>query len=102
LRRIDEIISETLGDQINLEDLAASTSMSLPAFSTAMKATTGQTPYQYVLTRRVDRARGMVESTVLPLAQIAFRCGFSSQSHMTDVFRAKLGTTPGRLRADGV
>ena len=100
LRRIDEVIAETLAEQINLEDLAASASMSMPAFSAAMKATTGQTPYQYVLTRRVDRAREMVETTALSLAEVAFRCGFASQSHMTDVFRAKLGTTPGKLRSD--
>ncbi|MEL7087573.1 MAG: hypothetical protein AAGL98_03895, partial [Planctomycetota bacterium] len=46
---IDDAIAETPGGQTNLEDLAALVSMSMPAFSTAMKATTGHTPYQYVL-----------------------------------------------------
>lgn len=98
MREIDEAISSTAGDTSSLEDLAALTAMSMTAFSAAMKATTGQTPYQYVLSRRTAKARDLIETTALPLSQIAFRCGFSSQSHMTDVFRAKVGTTPGKLR----
>ncbi|MDW4500617.1 helix-turn-helix domain-containing protein [Sulfitobacter sp. D35] len=35
----------------------------------------------------------------MPLAEVAIAAGFSSQSHMTDVFREKVGTTPGKFRA---
>ena len=57
------------------------------------------TPYQYVLDKRIERAQLMIETTSLSLAQISFASGFSSQSHMTDVFRAKLGMTPGKVRS---
>ena len=102
LRRIDTEIDNAAAAKLTLEDLAASVGMSTPAFAAAMKETTGQTPYQYVLARRLGRARAMVETTTLSLAEIAFRCGFSSQSHMTDVFRTKLGTSPGKLRASRI
>lgn len=98
MRDIDEAVSAGAGEPVSLEDLAELTGMSMTAFSAALKTTTGQTPYQYVLSRRTAKARDLIETTVLPLSQIAFRCGFSSQSHMTDVFRAKIGTTPGKLR----
>ncbi|MEM6623216.1 MAG: AraC family transcriptional regulator [Pseudomonadota bacterium] len=98
LRRIDEFVADAPRGQVDLGRLACALKMSTTAFTAAIKATTGQTPYQYVLSRRLDRARDLAETTTLSLAEIAFRCGFSSQSHMTDVFRAKLGTTPGQLR----
>ena len=98
LRRIDEVIDAAQGGQIALESLADTAGMSMVAFSAAMKAANGLTPYKYVLSRRLEKARTLVETSALSLAEIAFQCGFSSQSHMTDVFRAKLGATPGKLR----
>lgn len=98
-RRLDDLIDAAQGTQIGLDRLAETAGMSTTALRVAMKDSTGQTPYQYVLARRVARARDLVENTALSLAEIAFRCGFSSQSHMTDVFRAKLGATPGKLRS---
>lgn len=100
MRRINEAIEAAPATQMALERLADTAGMSMTAFANAVKATTGQTPYQYVLSRRVAVAQDLVENTGLTLAEIAFRAGFSSQSHMTDVFRAKVGTTPGRLRAE--
>lgn len=100
MRRIDQAIAEAPARQIALENLAALAGMSTPAFSAALKRTTGSTPYKYVLSQRLIQTRDLLETTGLSLIEIAFRCGFSSQSHMTDVFRTKLGTTPGKLRAD--
>ncbi|MEM0990520.1 MAG: helix-turn-helix transcriptional regulator [Pseudomonadota bacterium] len=102
LRQLDEAITEAPGGQVSIDGLAAMLNMSMTAFAAAMKETTGQTPYQYVLSRRLAAASVLVETTQLSIAEVAYRCGFSSQSHMTDVFRAKIGTTPGRLRTDRV
>lgn len=99
LRRVDEAIADAPASQIALEALAELAGMPMPAFSREMKATTGQTPYQYVLSRRLTMAKDLIEGSALTLAEIAFRCGFSSQSHMTDVFRTKLGVSPGKLRS---
>ncbi len=100
LQRIDRAIAEAPRGHISLEQLAEAANMSTTALSVAMKKTNGLTPYRYVLSRRVEAARTMIETTRVSLAEIAFHCGFSSQSHMTDVFRAKLGVSPGRLRSD--
>ncbi|MEM9059050.1 MAG: helix-turn-helix transcriptional regulator [Pseudomonadota bacterium] len=99
LRQIDDAVTVAPGGQIALDRLADIAGMTMTAFTKAMKDTTGQTPYQFVLTRRVSLARNLIETTPLTLSEIAFRCGFSSQSHMTDVFRAKLGVSPGKLRS---
>ncbi|MEO1331140.1 MAG: helix-turn-helix domain-containing protein, partial [Pseudomonadota bacterium] len=98
MRRIDRHIEDHCATKIDVAALADLADMPAALFQTAFRAATGRTPYQYVLARRVANARCMVESSTLSLAEIAFRTGFSSQSHMTDVFKAKLGVTPGGLR----
>lgn len=97
---IDEFIDQNTIATVELKELANVASLPSASFSRLFKQTTQQTPYQYVLQRRVQKARELIELSNLPLAQIAFQCGFASQSHMTDVFRTRLRTTPGKLRKD--
>ncbi|MEM6974122.1 MAG: helix-turn-helix transcriptional regulator [Pseudomonadota bacterium] len=98
LRRIDRHIDDTAGAKIENASLAALAGMPAALFQKVFKENTGQTPYQYVLARRLANAKCLVETSTLSLAEIAYRHGFSSQSHMTDAFRAKLGVTPGSIR----
>lgn len=101
LTRVIETIEARLDQNLSLARLAGVLDMEVPAFSRAFRAATGQPPYQFVLARRVERARALVLSSEMSLAEIAVVCGFSSQQHMTDVFRSKLGHPPGRLRDRG-
>ncbi len=98
LARIDAFVDERTNAAVNLQELADIAGMPLPRFSRSLKAKTGMPPYQYVLNRRLARARSLIETSRLSLAEIAYQCGFSSQSHMTDVFASKVGTTPGVIR----
>ena len=98
MRLINAFIDEHSCSTIKTADLAGVLGMHPSTFQRSFKAVNKTTPYQYVLGRRVDQARQLITSSRLSLAQIAFQCGFSSQSHMTDVFRARLGATPGELR----
>lgn len=98
LRALNHFIDECSDAKIELASLAGIADMPMLRFSREFKSFTGATPYRYVLDRRIAKARSMIESSSLSLAEIAFRCGFSSQSHMTDVFSAKLGATPGAIR----
>lgn len=59
----------------------------------------GCTPGAYLRRARVERAAAMLRGR-LGLSEVALRCGFADQSHMTHAFRAALGVTPGALRAD--
>jgi len=58
------------------------------------KESTGLSPHQYVLRRRVERAKQLLSGTSLNLAEIALRCGFSNPSHFTQAFRQISGVTP--------
>ena len=96
--RVVDFIEEHLEASVGVARLAEISAMSPWQFSRAFKARLGKSPSQYVLERRIERARRLLEERRLPLAEIAIACGFASQSHMTDVFRSKLGVTPGRYR----
>lgn len=99
LARIRDLVEAQLEARLTISDLAAMTTLSDAQFARVFKETVGESPHQYVLGRRVRRACDLLEATAMPLAEIAFASGFASQSHMTDVFRQKVGTTPGRYRA---
>ncbi|MEO0764266.1 MAG: helix-turn-helix transcriptional regulator, partial [Pseudomonadota bacterium] len=101
MRLIDAFVDARCMAPVERRDLAGIAAMPVSTFSRLFKRTTGETPYQYVLRRRIARAAVLIRSDGRSLAQIAYDCGFASQSHMTDVFRAKLGVTPGRMRRDG-
>ena len=81
-----------------LEDLASAAGVSPYHFARVFRAETGRSPHQYLLERRVAQARRLLRTTDDPIAAIAHDCGFGSQSHMNDVFRKLLDTTPGQLR----
>lgn len=100
LNEIDEYIDSELDEKLDVNKLADVAGMSVAVFTRAFKKSTGKTPYQYIVGCRLVKARGLITGTRLSLAQIAYQCGFSSQSHMTEVFSAKLGIAPGRLRAE--
>lgn len=93
-------IDDELSSDLSTNELAALTGISVFHFTRAFKEATGTSPHQYVLERRLKKARNLLESTMDSLAEIAYEVGFSSQAHMTTVFRKRLGTTPGRYRKD--
>ncbi|MEM9012478.1 MAG: AraC family transcriptional regulator [Pseudomonadota bacterium] len=97
---VTSMIEERLEENLNISDLARVTSLSDWHFARAFKQATGLSPHQFVLRRRIARAKDLLERTADPLAEVAVASGFSSQSHMTDVFRQKAGTTPGKYRAE--
>ncbi|MEO0821966.1 MAG: AraC family transcriptional regulator [Pseudomonadota bacterium] len=98
LRRVMDYVEANLGGDLSLFELAGVACLSAAHFSRAFSATVGRSPSRYVAQRRVDRARTLLETVDYPLAEIAYCCGFSSQSHFTTCFRALVGATPAAYR----
>jgi AraC family transcriptional regulator len=101
LNRAQAFVEAHLSENISLTDLAASCALSAAHFAREFRQSTGVPPHRYLMERRVTRARELVVHTQLPLSDIAMRCGFADQSHLTKVFRRVLGVTPGGLRSGG-
>jgi AraC family transcriptional regulator len=96
--RATEYIEECLGDNLTLEGIAKAAGVSVGRLNSEFKRSMKVAPYQYVLNARVRRARALLTSTDLSLAQIALQCGFSNQQHMTRMVRRIIGRTPGAIR----
>ena len=67
-------------------------------FNRRLRTATGRSGYALVVERRIQRAKQLLGDGDLALKQVAAACGFSDQAHMTRMFRARVGTTPGRFR----
>jgi AraC family transcriptional regulator len=97
LNRVFEYINANLGDELDIRGMASAAHLSRFHFARAFKASTGQTPYQYVNAKRLARAKELL-SRNQPLGEIALALNFSSQANFTRAFRREFGITPGRYR----
>jgi AraC family transcriptional regulator len=98
LRQVLDFIAAHLNDDPSIADLARESGLSSGYFSRAFRQTTGITPHQWLMRRRVERARQLLLGNGLGLADIALVCGFVDQSHFTRVFAKLEGDSPGRWR----
>jgi AraC family transcriptional regulator len=101
LRAVLEYIHEHLDAELCLDHLAALAHMSPYHFARLFKNSTGMPPHQYVIARRVERAKELLrDRDPLPLAEVAVETGFSSQSHFTRHFKRFVGVTPRQFQTD--
>lgn len=98
LRRATEFINENLREDLTLDRISEVLAMSPGHFAHAFKTTTGLAPHHYVVERRIDRAKGLLRKSELPIAEIAHRVGFRNQSHFSFAFRRATGVTPRQFR----
>ena len=99
IARALDYIGDNLGSNLSVAELAAVACMSPSWFSRAFGAQTGQPVHAYVREQRLEQAMTHIRDGKLPLAEIAFRCGFADQSHMGRQFRKRFGVTPAKARA---
>jgi AraC family transcriptional regulator len=98
LQRLIELIEAELSGPLTLTRLANSMGFSVRHLSRTFHAATGLTPHQYVLRRRIGRARELIEKSHLCLEEIAETVGFANHAHMTSTFRRLVGVTPAHFR----
>jgi AraC family transcriptional regulator len=93
-------IRENLAEDVSLETLAGVAGLSPNYFLGAFREATGRTPHRYVTELRVARACELLRDPHRPIPEVSLAVGFSSQSHLTEVFRRTLKTTPAAYRRD--
>lgn len=96
--RVLDFIEANLERDIRLEELAQVSGLSRFYFSRLFKQTMQLTPYQYIIRRRVERAKQLLQRTQLSIADIALECGFSSQSRLSYHFKRIVGVSPKAFR----
>lgn len=94
LQQVSEYIDDHLTENLSLKDLAAVVEMSPHYFTSLFKQSTGLSAYQYVIHRRMERAKQLLCRQNLPIVEVSLQVGFQSQSHFSNVFRKYTGMTP--------
>jgi AraC family transcriptional regulator len=97
-RKVRHHIDQHISEAISVADLAALLNWSEAHFSRSFKQAFGESPYAFVIRRRVERATQYMIETDLPLKDIALRCGFVDQPHLCRIFRQSMGRTPAAWR----
>jgi AraC family transcriptional regulator len=98
MRRATELLEAHLDGKIALQRVAEACELSVSHFARAFRQTFHKPPYKWLMERRVDKARGLMTNSRLPLADIAAQCGFADQSALNRVFKRIHGLTPGIWR----
>ena len=101
LRRVLEYIQANLDGDLHLQELAEISDLSTFHFAKLFKRSTGCSPHQFVLQRRLERAKELLRNPHISLSEVSLRAGFADQSHLSNVFRRFVGLTPARFRALG-
>jgi AraC family transcriptional regulator len=100
LRRLRDYVEHSLAEELDVTMMADVAELSPAHFARAFAATVGMTPFEYVMTRRLARARELLERTQRPALDIALDVGFKTPSHFTSRFRREFGVTPRAIRPD--
>jgi AraC family transcriptional regulator len=98
LRRTTAYIEAHLAQELSVTELAAVAGTSPAYFARLFRQATGQTPRQYVIRCRIERAKCLLRETEWPLIEIGHHVGFTDQSYFTAVFRKHVAVTPNAYR----
>ena len=99
LRRVSEYIQDNLAKDLSVSSLAQVGEMSIGTLVRRFKDSTGLPLHQYVLHARIDRAKALLATRLLSVADISLRTGFADQSHFSKTFRRMTGTSPRSYRS---
>ena len=94
LNKVTDFINDKLDQDLSLAELASVAGLSRFHFARAFRRSTGMTPLQYLMQRRVERAKELLKNRELPLVEISLLAGFKNQSHFTTLFRKFTSLTP--------
>jgi AraC family transcriptional regulator len=97
-KKVLDFVESHYAKSITVEDIAAEAGMSTAHFSRLFKETIGETPYQFLMAFRVERAQEKLADLSRPMIDIALACGFADQPHFSRTFTKATGMSPKAYR----
>ena len=98
LLRVRDLIDRAYAEQLDIAALARSASVSPAYFSRSFKSAFGETPHQYLMSRRMERAMALLRAGELSVTEVCFAVGFSSLGSFSTQFRRFVGDSPSAYR----
>jgi AraC-like DNA-binding protein len=99
LRRAKDLVDRAYAQPLDVGALAREAHVSPAHFSRRFRDAYGETPYRYVLTRRVERAQELLRNTDMSVTDICLEVGFQSLGSFSTTFHRVAGVTPTAYRA---
>ena len=100
LRRVKELVHAKMEDDFSLDEMAQAVGLSTAHFARMFRKSTGQTPHQFVLRQKIERAKAMLRAPDARVLDVAVACGFKTQQHFAQVFRDVCRVSPTEYRQD--
>jgi len=98
LLRARDLVDSRYAEPLDLPRLAQEAHVSPRHFSRSFRRVFGETPYQYLLSRRLERARHLLRTTEMTVAEICLEVGFTSVGSFTTTFSRHVGVSPTTFR----
>src|SRR5580692_10067856 len=102
LRKIRELVYAKMEEDLSLEEMAQAVGLSTAHFARMFRKSMGETPHQFVLRQRLERAKAMLRAPHSRVLDVALGCGFKTQQHFAQAFREIWGVSPTEYRQDFV
>ena len=100
LRKVTELVDARTDGDLSLDDMANYVKLSVAHFSQMFRRSTGQSPHQFVLRHRIERAKEILRTEEVGVLNVALACGFKTQQHFARVFRQVCGVSPTEYRRE--
>ncbi|WP_244065061.1 AraC family transcriptional regulator [Bradyrhizobium sp. Ce-3] len=97
-RRAKDLMHSAIGRALSLQEVADACGLSVVHFSRAFRKSTGCSPHKWFVEKRIEMALSLLCDDKLSLTDIAARCGFVDQSHLTKACNRHVGMPPGVYR----
>jgi AraC-like DNA-binding protein len=98
LLRARDLVDSRYDEALDLRTLAKEANVSPRHFSRSFRRVFGETPYQYLLSRRLERARHLLRTTAMTVGEICLEVGFTSVGSFTTTFKRHFGVSPTTFR----
>jgi len=98
LRRVTELVHAKIEEELTLHEMAQCAGLSTSHFLEMFRKSTGESPHQFVMRQRVERAKEMLRDAEMRVLDVAVACGFKTQQHFARVFRRICGASPTAYR----
>ncbi len=102
MRKVLSFIDDQIHDETTcLEEIASIAGLSLSHFKARFKQEVGLAPGNYIISKKIELAKGLLKNTELSITDIAMDLGFSTSQYFSTTFKRYTGVTPGRYRESG-